>query len=209
MKYVKRFDVFEKLVLKDYSDYAKIIADKYDELPILNKSEIHHWTSLIESNNTLFKRLLSRVNVIFCTQDIDNVGSISILGKKYKIIFCENGQPYDNQPQMKQDYIDNNKIVISIDYSNHPIFTLEENIVFRTVHDFIVHIQGDYQFGLKGELQSYNLHQKLAPNDAVPALFTEVVGQVCWNYVNNGEFPVQKCAVIQGVDYVNIGVVEN
>lgn len=208
MKNIKPFNLYEKLVLVDYNEYAKIICDKYNELPIIEESQRHHWVSLIESNNILWTRLISRVNVIFCSEEKEKEGKINIHGKEYEIVYLEGGQPYNFQKEMKDDYTENNRIFISIDYSNHPIFTMIENIIFRTVHDFIVHIQGDYQFGLKGELQSYNLHAKLASKDAVPALFTEIVGQVCYNVMNEGSFPIQKCALIEGVDYYRVGVVD-
>ena len=53
-------------------------------------------------------------------------------------------------------------------------------------------------------MQAYNLHAKLVPPSARAAIFTEVVGQVCYHtlYV---EFPTQKAAILHGFDYVNVG----
>lgn len=195
----------ERMVLKSWTDFAKEVTDAYLKLPLFDKSVVHHWDSLNESNHVLWKRLISKVNVVFCTESESNVGSIKIMGKDYPVIYIEGGQPYDSQPEMKSDYDINKRIVISIDHSTHPVFSVEDNIVFRTVHDFIVHILGDFPFGLKGELQAYNLHSKMAFKNAVPALFTEVVGQVCTTVVL-GDFPEQKVALMKGFDFYNIGL---
>jgi hypothetical protein len=207
---MKWIQTFEKMMLKSWDKYAEIISAKYDELPIFDKTAVHHWKSLNDSNKIFWKRLITDVNVIFVSGDEKyrlNPTKIEVMGKDYDLIFWEGGQPYSTQPEMKADFEQNGRMYISVDYSDHPVFTMEENIIFRSVHDRIVHVQGNYPFGLKGELQSYNLHAKLAPKNALPALFTEVVGQVCQCIVK-GDFPVQKVAVIQGVDFYKVGAVD-
>lgn len=88
--------------------------------------------------------------------------------------------------------------------SEHPFFTEEENWVFRAVHDYYTHIIHGENFDLRGELRAYNTHAKLAPPMALPALYTEVVGQVC-SAIVNGDFPVQKMSVVPGADYLEVG----
>ena len=172
-----------------------------------NEKEVYHWQALNVSNYKLWKRLISKVDVIFVSSDMNfaEKEKITIFDKRYELIYKKE-QPYKNQKEMKEDYVKNNRIYISTDYSNHPYFSIIDNIVFRTVHDFIVHILGNYEFGLKGELQCYNLHSKMASKEAVPALFTEVVGQVC-KVIIDGKFPKQKVDIIKGVDFYNIGII--
>jgi hypothetical protein len=58
-----------------------------------------------------------------------------------------------------------------------PYFSKEDNWIFRAVHDYYTHIITKTEdFDLRGELRAYNTHAKLVPPDALPALFTEVVG---------------------------------
>ena len=198
----------EALKLKNWDEYVKIVAKAYNEAPDYDASAVHHWNSLNASNHTLFKRLLSKVNIIFTTNDKSKVGSIEIMGKTYPIEYF-NGEPYSAQSQMKDDVMKNNTIKISIDYSDHTIFSVQDNVIFRTVHDYIVHILGNKQFGARGEIASYNLHVKLVPKDAVPAIFTEVVGQASVA-VTSGSFPSkQKIAVLKGFDYYNVGKVDD
>jgi len=56
-------------------------------------------------------------------------------------------------------------------------------------------------------LRAYNIHAKTGPRDGIPALFTEVVGQVCTFYVT-GKFAEQKVCLLDGFDYINVGVVD-
>ena len=197
----------EKLMLKNWNEYVALVAKAYIEAPDFDQSVVHHWNSLNTSNYTLFKRLLSKINIIFTTVDPASVGSINIAGKDYKIIQV-NGDPYATAADMKADVENTGTLKISIDYSEHPIFSIKDNIVFRTVHDYIVHILGNKPFGAGGEIASYNLHAKLVPNDAIPAIFTEVVGQACVS-VTTGNFPKQKIAILKGFDYINVGKVDD
>ena len=49
----------------------------------------------------------------------------------------------------------------------------------------------------------------MVPKDAVPAIFTEVVGQASIA-VTSGSFPSkQKIAVLKGFDYYNVGKVDD
>ena len=200
----------EKLVLKNYDEYAKIVADAYDNAQSYDGSAVKHWNSLNSSNYMWWKRLTSEAKIVFVSGESkykDNPSSLNIAGKDYELIYWKGGQPYDTATQMANSFKNDGVLYISIDYSDHPLFSLEDNIVFRTVHDYIVHIKGGFEFGLKGELGSYNLHAKLAPNDAIPALFTEIVGQACYA-VTRGDFPKQKIVILPGFDYRRVGYVE-
>ena len=198
----------EKLMLKDWDEYVSVVANAYEQAPDYDASVVKHWKALNASNYTLFTRLLSKVNVIFTTNDSSKVGSINILGRKFKIEFIDPDDEYKTQSQMKQSFNETGILKISCDYSDHPIFSVADNIVFRTVHDYIVHILGNHDFGAKGEIASYNRHAKLAPKEAIPAIFTEVLGQAAVTVTTNS-FPKQKIAVLHGFDFVNVGVIDD
>lgn len=198
----------EKMLLKDYSEYIKLVTEAYQKAPDYDASVLKHWVALNQSNHSLFKRLLSKVNVIFTTNDKSKVGEIDINGRNFKIEFILPQDEYQTQSQMKQSFNETGVLKISIDYSDHPYFSVVDNIVFRTVHDYIAHILGDYDFGAKGEIACYNLHAKMATKEAVPALFTEVVGQASVTVVT-GSFPIQKIALLDGFDYYNLGKVDD
>ena len=198
----------EKLMLKNWDEYVSLVTNAYNEAPDYDASVVGHWSSLNSSNYTLFKRLLSKVDVVFVTNDKSKIGKINILGKDFKIEYIKPGDEYKTQSEMKQSFTETGVLKISIDYSNHPVFSVADNIVFRTVHDYIVHILGGHDFGAKGEIASYNRHAKLAPKEAIPALFTEVIGQASTT-LSSGSFPKQKIAILKGFDYKNVGIVDD
>lgn len=198
----------EKMVLKDYSTYIQLVAKAYNEAPDFDASVVKYWNALNSSNHLLFKRLLSKVNVIFTTNDNSKVGSINIDGREFKVEFIKPEDEYKTQSEMKQSFEKTGVLKISIDFSNHPVFSVTDNIIFRTVHDYIAHILGNHDFGAKGEIACYNLHAKMASKDAIPALFTEVVGQASTTIVS-GDFPKQKIAILKGFDFYKVGAVED
>ena len=78
-------------MLKDQNLFAKIVADEYDKLPDYDENVIQHQKALNESNHKLFKRLISKANVIFVTKDkqdeyeniyIRKVGSLMTMLRK-------------------------------------------------------------------------------------------------------------------------------
>jgi hypothetical protein len=46
------------------------------------------------------------------------------------------------------------------------------------------------------------------PQQSIPALFTEIVGQVSAYHTGGGTFAEQKICLLDGFDYINLGVVE-
>lgn len=197
MKHLENFNLFtEKMMLNNYDEYAKLVANAYEAAPEYDESVLPSYRALIEhAVNKLYPQ---------------------ILGKGIDIQFVED-DPYTDRNQMAAD-VENNKVLkISKLFNNHPVFTKEENLKFRAVHDYYTHIVCNQDFGLRGELKAYNTHARLAPPAALPALFTEVVGQACYAIVNgkvddNGDFiPAfgdQKIAELPGFDYTKVGEVK-
>lgn len=198
----------EKLMLKDWDLYIQLVAKAYAEAPDFDASAVNAWSALNQSNYTLFNRILSKVNLIFITSDKNKVGSIEINGKPYKVKLAEPSDEYNTQSEMKNSFNETGVLKISMDYSEHPILSVKDNIVFRCVHDYIAHILGNHDFGAKGEIACYNLHAKMASNAAIPALFTEVVGQASTTIVT-GSYPKQKIALLKGFDYTKVGLIDN
>jgi hypothetical protein len=196
----------EKILLKKQENYYKLVTDAYIAAPDYEPEAIKHWVALNKSNHDWFNRINNEVKLIFYSLKPVSKNKINIDGKDFDLVHLDS-DPYSTQIEMKNDYTKNKTLYISIDYSDHPYYTLEDNIVFRFVHDYLVHIKGNYSFG-KGEINSYNLHVKLVPKEAVPALFTEIVGQASYA-MTKGTFPKQKIAVLKGFDFYNVGLYNN
>jgi len=174
----------EKLELKSYKNFCSIVADAYDELPDYDPEAVESYKSLIQHIEKMYKRMLSKVKVDFVS-----------------------GQPYNSQKEMSDKVKETGILKISTDYNEHDIFSPEQNLKFRAVHDYIVHILTGVDFSDKGEVAAFNAHAKLLPQKAIPAAFTEIVGQAC--YANSrGTFPKQKIAIMKGFDFKNVGKVE-
>ena len=160
---------------RDWEAFCEEVVKSYDKAPSIQRDEVWRWKKLARHIEKMYRRMLSRV----------------------KVEFVE-GQPYDNVKQMRREVEDSGTLYISTDFNEHTIFTPEQNLKFRTVHDYVVHILGGDQgpdFSRRGEIRAYNLHKRMVPPDTWPALFTEVAAQAC--YVNNrGVFPEQKVAIL-------------
>jgi hypothetical protein len=175
----------EKLVSKDYTAYAKMVSDAYLARPDYESQYTSSWHSLAEHTEKMFQQVSSKIKIEFVDED-----------------------PYASFDEMKKDIETNHRMKVWTGESSHPIFTTEQNLKFRAVHDYMVHIAGDHPFTLRGELSAYNRHLKTIPKDARLALFTEVVGQVCVKVVT-GSFASQKICKLWGFDYVNVGQVDD
>ncbi len=191
------WDVSERVAHGGLEGFAKRVADIYEGLPMKQEGRMtvdvggrsvsgtvdDFWRALNESNGRLFRQIASKLRVEFVDED-----------------------PYGNAQEMRAETRRSGVLRIFKGGSDHPFFSVEENWRFRAVHDYYTHIVHGEDFTLRGELRAYNTHSKLAPPMALPALYTEVVAQVCCAIVSGGEFPVQKMAVVPGADYRTVGV---
>jgi hypothetical protein len=96
----------------------------------------------------------------------------------------------------------------------HPVFTNDQNVMIRGVHDAIAHLGGNHPFSARGEYGAYNRHVKTLCNvqDAragrclpAAALFTEIVGQTSYFYVY-GQYAPQKAVILSDFDHWNVGL---
>jgi hypothetical protein len=176
--------VDEKLALSNYKSFCELVADEYDKLPDYDPEAVASYKALIAHIEKMYKRMLSKV----------------------KVEFVE-GQPYHSQKEMAEDVKKTGVLKVSKDFNEHDVFSPEQNMKFRAVHDYIVHILSNVDFSDKGEVAAFNAHAKLLPPKAIPAAFTEIVGQAC--YANaRGAFPKQKIAIMKNFDYKHVGSVK-
>ena len=182
----------EKLMLmpgpNGWDLYADLVADAYLAAPEFEPRAVSHFEALAPFVQKMFKQIESRVNVKFVDY-----------------------HPYETAQDLRQDVQQTGTMKIATIDSEHKIFDPITNAKFRAIHDYMSHIQAigsrGTDFTLRGELAAYNAHLKTVPQSAIPALFTEVVGQVS-AYYKLGKFAEQKICLLDGFDYVNIGQVE-
>lgn len=175
----------EKLVLANYTEYSKLVADAYDARPVRDPEGKASYSALLAHARKMFKQLLSRI----------------------RIEFVDAPEPYKDAADMTKRVNEEGVMYVSTLFSENLAsgWSPKDNWIFRAVHDYIVHIGGHHDFSLRGEIGTYNRHAKLVPPAALPALFSEVVGQVAYAIVR-GRFPSpQKACVLYGFDYRAVG----
>lgn len=189
MRYSELINEAINLPSKDLFIYAMVVAEAYDAAPDYDPRVEKGFDELVKSIERMEKQINKKVNVQWTE---DDPGFKDILQHEKS----------GNLPIYTGD-------------SEHPVFTPEQNQKFRLVHDYMTHIAKNrkagtgkefttHGFNLRGEINTYLTHAKIAPKASVPVLFTEVVGQVCYK-VTVGNFPPQKATVLDGFDYWNIG----
>lgn len=113
-----------------------------------------------------------------------------------RFVPTDNPEPYQNAPVMFRDIDDNNRLRVSIAYSEHPIWSLFENYQFRCWHD-LGHYRHGLTFSPADELALFAIEaarmlgaqplSTIRPGSAVLALFSESVYQLAYSVVH-GDF---------------------
>jgi hypothetical protein len=178
--------VNEKIALRRKEaihEYYRLVHDAYMAAPILDPNVTHHWDALARHSHKFRHQAMSDIKIEYVPKEV-----------------------YPDGKTMKERIRKEGVMYISEEYKDHPYWSDEDYRCFRAVHDYIVHFLGDSDFTERGEMRACNLHSRLCPHEARPAVFTEITGKVSVWYTT-GEFGPQKVAVLEGFDYVNIGVV--
>lgn len=192
-KYLNEEPLNEKMMLKPgpngWDLYARLVGEAYLAAPKFEQRAVPHFEALTPFINKMFDQISTRVDIQFVDY-----------------------HPYKDAQELRDEVKQTGVLRIATIDAEHDIFDEETNAKFRAIHDYMAHIQAigsrGTEFTLKGELAAYNTHLKTIPQQAIPALFTEVVGQVCANFVQGGVFAEQKICLLDGFDYTNIGVVD-
>mgnify|MGYP003630087199 FL=1 len=192
-QFLEEQNLTEKLMLKPGPDgwdkYAELVAKAYLAAPKFEQRAVPHFEAMTPFVNKMFKQISSRVKIEFVDY-----------------------HPYKDAQELRDEVKQTGILKIATIDAEHDVFDEETNAKFRAIHDYMAHIQAigsrGTEFSLKGEIAAYNTHLKTIPQQAIPALFTEVVGQVCVNVIQNGVFAEQKICLLDGFDYINIGVVD-
>jgi hypothetical protein len=122
------------------------------------------------------------------------------LRREYVVTEVTEPAPYRTAQQMFRD-MDDGRILVSRANSEHPAWTVQDNVNFRLCHDVLGHYRaynaGDLaDFSWDGELAAFMWQERsLFGDDARRALLTEAVGQAAYA-LHTGAFGVQKVAFL-------------
>lgn len=99
-------------------------------------------------------------------------------------------EPYPSARNMIESMQRTGVMLVSTANCEHPIWTPEQNVDFRIVHDGMGHYLSGGAFSWQGELDACSIHFRLVRNEAARrALFTECIGQIAAYYVIGGHAP--------------------
>jgi len=192
-KFLNEEPLNEKMMLKPgpngWDLYARLVGEAYLAAPKFEQRAVPHFEALTPFINKMFDQISTRVDIQFVDY-----------------------HPYKDAQELRDEVKQTGVLRIATIDAEHDIFDEETNAKFRAIHDYMAHIQAigsrGTEFTLKGELAAYNAHLKTIPQQAIPALFTEVVGQVCAIFVQGGVLAEQKICLLDGFYYTDIGVVD-
>lgn len=163
--------------------FSKLIAVNYHNEYLRNTVDI------IKSYNSM-------------TADLEYLYKALIINNNIKII--QDNSVY-NFEKLYQDFTENKILRISNENCNHSFLSVNHNLIFRCIHDYI-HFNSqeknmflNINFSFIGELQNYKESLYYFSEKSYLALFSEIIAQLCYfNYYQ--DFPVlQKC-----IDYSSI-----
>lgn len=124
----------------------------------------------------------------------DSAQRAAQIRQQYNYSVTDDPEPYPDAQAMFDD-MGRGNFVVSRAHSEHPIWTPEQNVDFRTVHDVLGHGQSGADFSWEGENKACGAHSPLLSPAAQRALFTECIAQTA--YANHyGGFGPQKTAFL-------------
>ena len=189
-KFLSEDEINEKLMLKKGKDgwwlYSKLVAEAYRTAPDMGDGLNAAYEKLGKWLEGEFGRISTRVRFEFVPEHV-----------------------YTSAADLRQRVADEGVMYVSTLDAEHPAWKGEQgliwNTMFRAWHDWEGHIAKGKNFNLRHEIGAYNAHAKRVPQDLVPILFTEVVGQICCFYHNNKSNCPQKVTILDDFDFLNVG----
>jgi len=152
------------------------VAVGYDALPKYDPKAVHAWKQLADE---------SKKHADYIRQHLN-------------ITETDNPEPYNTSADMIRDIRDNRNFVVSTANADHPVWTPQDNINFRIVHDVFGHAATDGDFGWHGENDACSTHFALSSPHAQKALATECLGQTGYA-IHRGRFTDQRVGFIPGL----------
>lgn len=148
------------------------LANAYAAAPTLDTDALVHWEALAADSKVWADRIRT----------------------KLEIHYTSVAEPYVSADLMLSD-IRYRVLLVSTAHSNHPVWTVEQNINFRIVHDVMGHGLSGGDFTWAGEMLACYFHKRCVSTLAALALRTECLGQVAYQQLT-GCFGIQKVAVL-------------
>lgn len=138
-----------------YTQSMEEIAQEYAQAPVYDPKAAQAWKELGD----------------------DSLRRLDTLTEQIQIIPTPDPFPYATAADLREDVKDKRKLLVTQNATDHPIWSSDQVIAFRVVHDVMGYVASGADFGWQGECQAFEAHAKLLSHTAQAALFTETVGQ--------------------------------
>ncbi len=130
----------------------------------------------------------------------DCVARAKVLHNQLHVEVTDDPEPYGSAEEMAKDVHEKKHIFISRAGANHPVWTVEQVVAFRLVHDVMGHVVAGAGFDWAGENKATAAHMPLLTEDAQKALFVESVAQTAYATVYRSYGPVKVCLLKDFLD---------
>lgn len=172
---IRRFAALQKFGAwsSDWLDQKEEIAKAYSQMPAFDEKAIPAWQALAAESKVQADAIRAQIQV----EVVDDP------------------EPYHSAQEMCEDVHKNKHFSVSRANSDHPLWSVEDNINFRIVHDVLGHCQSGGDFSWRGENLACGVHFPLVSPLAREALFTECIGQVAYRSHYRG-FGPQKIGLL-------------
>jgi hypothetical protein len=110
----------------------------------------------------------------------DSVRRADAIKRQLHVEVVDDPEPYVNAKEMADDIHNKRHFYVSRANSNHPLWSVDQNVAFRIVHDVLGHAVSGGDFGWQGENLACAAHFPLLTPNAQNALFTECIGQTAY-----------------------------
>jgi hypothetical protein len=166
---VRRHAALQKVGSWDSSwlDQKDEIAQAYSKMPAFDEKAVPAWKALAAESKVQADAIRQQITV----EVVDE------------------GEPYATAQEMVEDIHKNKHFKVSRANSEHPVWSVEDNVNFRIVHDVIGHAQSGGDFSWRGENLACGVHFPLVSPLAREALFTECIGQTAYRSYYKGFGP--------------------
>src|SRR5271166_2688331 len=110
----------------------------------------------------------------------DSMRRADVLRRQLAVEEVNDPEPYPHAQAMADDIHKRQRFKVSTANSEHPLWTPDQNVAFRTVHDVLGHAVSGGDFGWEGENKACAAHFPLLSPEAQKALFTECIAQTAY-----------------------------
>ena len=110
----------------------------------------------------------------------DSASRSEAIQEQLKIEFTHNPHPYKSPEDMFDDIRKKRKLTVSRIGREHPLWSPEDVMNYRIVHDVLGYCAANAGWDWEGENLAFAAHASIISEDAQKALFTESVGQTAY-----------------------------